>query len=76
MEKNGNRMLAIHFERSEIQIRISSFKSIEYLIGEGFKVVRIGSEAEKRIPIESDQFWDYAMDDHDEFKGPFFNVGF
>ena len=46
-------------------------KSIEYLIGEGFKVVRIGSEAEKRIPIESDQFWDYAMDDHDEFMDLF-----
>jgi len=46
-------------------------KSIEYLVGNGFKVIRIGSEAEKRIPIERDGFWDYAIDDHDEFMDLF-----
>lgn len=46
-------------------------KSIEYLIGEGFKVIRIGSEADKQIPIKSDAFWDYARDDHDEFMDLF-----
>ena len=42
-------------------------KSINFLLGEGYKVIRMGVASDKEIPIVSEGYWDYSKHGRSEF---------
>jgi len=54
--------------------KISSYqKSIEHLLSQGYKVIRIGANTNQRLELESNNYFDFCLD-RDEVHGEFLEV--